>query len=404
MRAKLILMSAVCLLVLAQVIYSLTKGRVASPAATAAPAAATASATMEAPDISPSPVASDAPIASPGPDLAAAATAAPSAPPETDVRPGAAVTESGPANAPEPAILETPAPASLAAGDIAAIVIQMPDENEPIRLERQAGSWTVTGAGLPAVLPADSGRVAALLNKLLAGERKAISPEEEAPAGLAPGQGISLSLLKADGGQALVLTLGLRPTGDYAAVFARDDTAGKGEAFLLAEDIRGDLGLWRNLPDARPDSLVWLKPHLLEFFPDQVSAVSLESGELSLGLERIKDGVWRRRNGETLEETRESEELTAWLADLARLRLVGVAASGPEAAQPELSLALELADGASLSLAIFHDRDNDIWLALKDGGGPFFQLPAWRLERGFRLLLEMANPADTVKPGEPANG
>lgn len=350
MRGKTVLALAACLMALAQAVYSLTRGRSMTPVAAVAESGL--------------------------PDAAALAEAS------------------------APAVSEAPAPPVIPASGVAAIIVDAGDGTEPLRLERVGLAWLASGGGLAGALPADSERAASLLDKLLSGERRPASPEESELTGLAAGRGIRLSLLAADGSPAAIFAVGLRPPGDYAAVFARDDMREGGMAFLLKGDVRGDLGLWRNRPGAKPDALIWLDPRLLRLSPERISAISLKNGGRRLSLKRDGDGAWRRLGGEPIEKPEEAEKLASWLSDLARIRISGVVSSLPEAAGPALNLTLETANGPypHLTLSIFRDRDNDAWLAFKnDDAGTLFQVSSWRLAPWLRLLEDMGDNAD---PGE----
>ncbi|MDR1535295.1 MAG: DUF4340 domain-containing protein [Planctomycetota bacterium] len=258
-------------------------------------------------------------------------------------------------------------------------------------VRRENGNWRLTSL-LDA--PADSAKILRFLNRLRTAEQRPI-PEEEATAGFTSGEGLIIQLFQEDGAGVFRLEFGLRPIRDYRSVYARRDLASS--VFRLDCDIRGELGLWDNHSEARPDGRPWLKTRLFDQDPEGLTSLELalpaplagENGVVAeeglpghlFRIERDVSGKWRPIEGFAgdFREWRE-EAFAAWLADLSKIHSDGVAYGIPVDPASRFSCAWETTSGERTEMDLFQAGD-DFWARLISRPYLFFHLPEWQTKR-----------------------
>lgn len=251
-----------------------------------------------------------------------------------------------------------------------------------LRLERSHDGWDVVGA---VSAPADAGKVDHLLSCLLSarmhpadGESRAVSGLEDADAGL------PVKLVTADR-SAYEMRVGLRPEGSFGSTYVR---LPGGDVEILSADIRGDLGLWKNDPDAAPDPTAWLKKEALTFEPGRAVRLEAVYPDHRIVFERPDGGDWEQRGyipgGEW-----DREALEKWLRDLSRFQISGISGTGdlPKDPQKSHSVKITLDDGSEKAVHVAANHAGEGMLVeSSDFPGHVFHLPEWRFRKYFRRL------------------
>lgn len=296
-----------------------------------------------------------------------------------------------PADAVDPAVSAADADAALPSDSadvpepllpdrVAAVMLSGHGGNDTIQLRREDGAWLLEGD--PAA-PADDAKVAALLDALLS------APREPAPAdvppesvGLADGEGVRINLLDDNGMVGASLRVGLRPDGDFDSAYLEDgETAG---VQLARADLRGLLGLWRNVPGDSPRAEDWLSTRLIAFDPETVARITLRQPDYEFTLART-DGAWTAEADPAVNAP-DPAELRRWLADLADFRVDAkrpLTADGAWEDAP-FALRLELDGGDTVDVAVQMNPFTGGMAAIASTRpGLAYALPVWRAHAYF---------------------
>ncbi len=279
-----------------------------------------------------------------------------------------------------------PAPA-----EVSEILLETPDGQVPVHLVRSGAAWTIKSLH---DAPASRARVERFLTQLLQGGAELAAPaggEAFPAAGLGQGEGLTVRLKRLDGTELPGLVLGLRPENAYGAAYVR--AANDARIFLLAADLRGDAGLWRNSPDAAPDSRAWLDERVFLFEPETVVALDALYPDHQILFDREENGGWRFFGAAPNGKWR-SEGVDEWLADLAGFRIADAADPALRAAlgldNPTHRLTLTLADGSQKALSLAPDHAGEgMWLESSDQPGRIYYLPEWRFRLYFQRLRSL---------------
>ncbi len=367
MKAKLILVAAVVLLVLAQFIFGGGKGGKDNRALAATPTAELTAANAACRYGGPGDCVKVAAAA----DAASGGTAGSAAENRGEAKP--AVQAEGAA----------PLPASLF--DPRAITgIDLPGEGGRLR-HGEAGGWKIAASGSEVFDLADADKVRRLLADLALAGAKASPLAETVPhTGLEDGGGLSLVLREGERGPVRAFRIGLRPEGIYDAVYA---VLPDGKKALLPADIRGDMGLFVNRPGAVPPRDYWLERVVLSFAPDAAVRLSVQHPDHKIVFGKNSDGEWQPESpvpGESWSQP----GLAAWLKDLAAFRVDGQVA-GDEGPFPEdaktCKLIVTLADGTVKTLLAGQSHaDSVVQVLTSERPGSVFQMADWRFRKYFR--------------------
>lgn len=270
-----------------------------------------------------------------------------------------------------------------------------PDPNgvEEVRLERVDGGilvdlqktasvWTI--ANLHSA-PADSAKVRRFLSTLLTSNTEGI-PADVPPAetGLDADDAIVVKLKRGDG-QTAGIRIGLAPADNFDSVYARDENTRT--AYVVRGDIRGEMGLWRNNPEQIPDARVWLQTRILTFDPAMAMAVKARYPDHQLEFKRTETGEWAL-SGTAPGNEWSVEGLAEWLAVLADFRITDVAGSDEAAVAgletPSHRIEVTLDDVVKTVRACPNRGGDGMWVETSDFPGRIFLLPMWR----FRLYFQ----------------
>lgn len=276
-------------------------------------------------------------------------------------------------------------PPYLNADTVAGILVAHPDGRECVVLEKRGGAWHIVslfGA------PADADKVALLLRALLASERQPVDIEPS-HTGTEGGDGIDIVLTSA-GNQPYRVRLGLHPIGQFDAVYMRD---GDGSPYLVADDVRGMIGLWQNASGASPDGRFWLQTRILSFDSALARSLAAVYPDHVLAFERSEDETWRL-DGSPPGGEWNAGALAAWLDDLSRFVVVDVAGRLEDMSSvtesPTHRVDIALANGDVKSLRVCPDRTNDgVWVWASDYPEHVFMLPLWRFKRYFQRFGDL---------------
>lgn len=283
-------------------------------------------------------------------------------------------------------------------GPAEAVRIELGHDDAPpsVILALNDGSWTVATLR---DAQADADRVRRFLDDLLLTPAVPVpvGASGEGPAGRRWSGGIRAGVTARDGERHEVV-LGPRPEGSFDQTLV--ELPG-GERALIPADLRGDIGVWKNRPEAAPASEFWLERRILRFNPEEavrleaiypdhrmVFEKSAEDGWKCLSY--IPGGVWR------------SEALAEWLADLAEFTVGGLAVddaedSAPSGGSAAPTIAVTLADGETRTIRVEADHaGGDMRVRVSHRPGWAFSLPEWRFRKYFqrmRSLFPGATPA-----------
>ncbi len=288
-----------------------------------------------------------------------------------------------------------PAPA-----EVAEIVFSAPDGAAPVRLARSGGGWTIKSLYDS---PAEKGKVERFLDGLLKGGATLVAPADGgAPpaAGLGEGEGVAVALKRLDGGDLRDMIVGLRPEGDYQSVYVK--APGDARIFLLAADLRGEMGLWRNAPDAAPEGEAWLERRVLSFKPETVTALDAVFPDHQILFDREEGGGWRFFGIAPGGRWRD-DGVREWIRDLSGFRIAGAGDPATRSAvgldNPTHRLTLTLEGGAQKSLSLVPDHaDGGMWVESSDYPGRVFFLPDWRFKFYFQRMTSLFPDAVPVFP------
>lgn len=273
----------------------------------------------------------------------------------------------------------------------ATIVLESSDGIECVRLTKTPRGWNV--ASLHDV-PASREKVERFLRLLLRGEATR-HPEEggilASAAGLDGKQGVIIKLADAEGVSLPGMILGLRPEGTYDAAYAR--MIGDDRIFRLSGDLRGELGLWRNIPDAKPESGVWMERRIVSFDPKTLVGLDAVYPDHQIIFDRDEKGEWRLF-GPAPGGSWSREELAAWLADLSGFAITGTVDPGTRTAlgldDPTHRLIFTLADGSDERIVLAPNRAGDgMWVESSLYPRRVYFLPAWRFALYFRRFAAL---------------
>ncbi len=283
--------------------------------------------------------------------------------------------QTAPAEPPEP-----PPPLLPSPEDVTEIAVG--DAGGALRLVRGDGGWILANRD---GFPADEARIGRLLATLLESDKTPVPSDAPADTGLENGGGLPVALTLKDG-SVRVLGLGLRPAGSYREAYVR---LPDGETVLIGGDARGDLGLWRNAPDALPRLSDWIEKQVLAFDPEDATRIEAGYPDHRVVFEKSPEGAWRAE-GHVPGGDWSGEALSAWLRDLADFRIAGIVAfeEFPEGdAGQTHSLAVALGGGETKTIRIRPNHGGEGMLAAtSDHPGRVFHLPEWRFRKHFHRL------------------
>lgn len=269
--------------------------------------------------------------------------------------------------------------------EITGIALTAPDGAELVSLARVGGDWTVSSLGSA---PGDQEKIDTFLSLLLEGEKTDYAPPADRPAaatGLDDGEGVIVKLRR--GGRDLPgVVVGLRPGGEYEATFVKPE--GGAAVSLLAGDLRGAMGLWRNQDGARPDARHWLKTDVLVFDPDAVRSMIAVYPDHRLEFMKNEAGEWEMTTPAP-GGAWNPQALADWLRDLAAYRIVDVfgaeAGSDSPWAGPSHGITLIMADGSEKTVAVAPNRYGEGMLTMtSDYPERVYLLPDWRFSFYFQ--------------------
>lgn len=294
--------------------------------------------------------------------------------------PGSGGDASGAADAPG----EVPPPAEA----VVSVALGLRDGEPSVRLEKRDGAWRIAAL---AGAPADADRVRLLLDALLTAAKTPLPPSAGEDGAEARGLGrdaLSARLTTKDG-TVHETVFGLRPEG----VYDRTYVLAPGGAAVLAADLRGIAGIWENRPGAVPAADVWLERRVLRFDPGAAARLEASYPDHEIVFEKSAEGVWEALSY-VPGGSWSAAGLDDWLADLAELRVGGLAEEGerfdPEQTQSHLSIDVVLADGQRKSIQVVDDHAGSGMLALAlDAPGQIYRLPDWRFERYFLRMRSL---------------
>ena len=275
-------------------------------------------------------------------------------------------------------------------GEVAHIALSRAGGEPVVTLARGESGWTLGGA---AEIPAEDAKVERLLEDLLRSPRIPLASHPlpaEAVTGLEDGNGIVVAVTDREG-RMYAPRIGLRPEGVYDRTLAR---LPDGKEVLLGADIRGDLGLWQNNPDATPDDSAWIERRVFRFDPAAAVRVEARYPDHEMAFKRGDDGTWSA-DGYVPGGVWSREGLAAWLADLAELRVEGPGEDGDRnfifTARPgTVTLTVTMADGTEKGIRVGPDSYEGGMLAVvSDLPAQVYRLPQWRMERHFFPLRRL---------------
>ncbi|MCL2000342.1 MAG: DUF4340 domain-containing protein [Planctomycetes bacterium] len=257
--------------------------------------------------------------------------------------------------------------------------------------------------------PAKGDKVERFLEQILKGEAKLAAPAGGAAfpaAGLGEGEGVTVRLRRLDGGDLPGMAIGLRPDGDYESTYVK--APGDARIFLLAGDLRGEIGLWRNASDAKPESSIWLERRIFSFTTDLAVNLDIICPDRRIRIVRGEGGDWRFLEIAPEKNWREGEVLE-WLRKLAAFRVSGVvdpslrSVSGLD--NPTHRLVLTLADGKQQSLLFGPSGVGEGMLVeSSERPGQVFFLSEWRFrfyfppQAGFCPDTLPDSPSENTRP------
>lgn len=292
----------------------------------------------------------------------------------------AASVDSG-ATAPSP--IQPAAPKRPAASDVLEIAVGAGDG--ALRLERVDDGWDAVGS---VSVPADAAKVEKLLSGLVEGDLKALPESARVTTGLEnDGDGLPVRLTTTDR-NAYEMRIGLRPEGTFDSTYVRLPGGG---VDILAADIRGELGLWKNTPEAAPDPSAWLEKETLSFDPRDAIRLEAVYPDHRISFEKSPEGEWEQR-GYVPGGEWDRRAFDAWLRDLSRFRISGVSGPGelPKDAAKLHEIKITLADGTEKAIRVSAGHGGEGMLAeSSDYPGHMFHLPDWRFRKYFRRLAAL---------------
>ncbi len=289
----------------------------------------------------------------------------------------AVVTEQEQAQAPEQV---EPARVQPTPDQVTTIILSSASGDRPVWLSKNGDVWqveTLHGA------QAKAEKVQRFLQSLL-GPTEPVETGTETGATVDEGILVSLGL---DNGQAQpYMILGLRPHGSFDKAYAR--LVDSDELVLLPGDIRGDIGLWKNVPGVFPESTPWLQTTLFSFDPAEAVGVRALYPDHRLDFTRDETGDWSFSGSSPAGEF-DRAAFARWLDDLADFRIATVADPANMAQYgldtPFHSLAIQLADGSEITVIASPNRMGDgMWIATSTMPGQVFLLPDWRFQQYFQ--------------------
>lgn len=277
-----------------------------------------------------------------------------------------------------------PAPPAFDADGVDEIIVALTDGKVLVDLGKTTSGWTI--ANLYSA-PADAEKVERFLRALLAKDREGTPPDlAVSDTGLGSEPGVVVKLKRRDGA-AVGIRIGLSPGDRPDAVYARDD-AGQ-DIYILSGDIRGELGLWRNQPGVEPKAGEWLQTRALAFDPARATALKAVYPDHKLEFSLSDGGEWILAGTAPGGEWNR-ESLAEWLAALADFRITDVAGTvdGGAAVMDSPSHRLEIALGETVkTVRACPNRGGDgMWVETSDFPGRVFLLPVWRFRLYFQRL------------------
>lgn len=285
-----------------------------------------------------------------------------------------AVSDSSDSPGPDAAVSSFIPPERPSPEDVVGVVIGAGEG--AAHLEHAGDGWDVVGA---AGAPADAAKVDRLLEHLL---KSGLSPVpasvDAASAGTEDGLPVKLTTANGD----FEMRVGIRPDGEFGQTYVR---VPDGRTLALAADVRGELGLWKNTPDAVPEPGIWMRKNVLSFDPEQAVRLEADYPDHQIVFERSAGGEWEQR-GYVPGGVWERGALTDWLDDLSKFRVSGVDGSGPLAdTERPHEIAVTLSDGTvkRIRVAAGHGGEG-MRTETSEYPGHVFILPEWRFNKYFR--------------------
>lgn len=270
-------------------------------------------------------------------------------------------------------------PARPAAASIASVDIGGGD----VLLVRTDGGWELAGG-----VPADAARVETLLRHLVAADM-ARHAGGAAETGLDDGDGLPV-VLTTGAGETFAVRVGLRPAGEYDAAYVAYPEGG---IFLVAGDVRGDLGLWRNASGAQPEQGIWLEKRVLSFDPERVVRIEAEYPDHGIIFEKSAEDEWQPAPHQAIPGYQwDADELADWLEDLSEFTVAGADGDARVDCEDGAShrIAVTLDDGAvkRVCVASVHDGENMVAVS-SDRPGRAYSLPEWRFNKYFQRFRRL---------------
>lgn len=278
----------------------------------------------------------------------------------------------------------------VAPREVASFWIARPGGDPLVRLARSGeDGWRLESLH---DAPADGEKVDEFLSTLLLSQRLSsvpdVNPDET---GLDDGDGLEVRFLDAAGTELPGIVVGLTPKDDAESTYVK--FPGALDFFLVAGDVRGDMGLWRNASDAVPDGKYWLETRILRFEPSRV--VRIEAVYPDHDLLFVKDA----ERGWIYEQAAPGggwspEAVDAWLRDLSAFRIADSA--DPEERgdlglrSPSHRVSVTLDDGLMKTIALCPNRSGEgMWAESTDFPGRVYHLPEWRFKRYFQRVTSL---------------
>ncbi len=241
--------------------------------------------------------------------------------------------------------------------------------------------------------PAENAEIAAFLDRLFLPP----TPYDSGKAGFDPvsvglGSGQGLEIRAADGEQEAKVMLG-SGFEDFPGVYMK--AADSDSVVTVAADLRGDLGLWDNNPEAVPDASLWLKRRVLDLDPNTVVQADLECVGQYFDLVKDENSVWTLDGGGLAGKhfDLDSQAVQAWISDVANLTVSGV--ENPDRymelgfSHPTHMIKFNLDGGEIISAAGLKAEDGEYYVEISSQPGMPYRLPEWRFDLYFHKFPDI---------------
>ncbi|MDR0361152.1 MAG: DUF4340 domain-containing protein [Planctomycetota bacterium] len=260
-------------------------------------------------------------------------------------------------------------------------------------LAKTGGAWRLVH---PRGIPIDSAKAARLVDDVfialaVPGTVPGENPEKT---GLADGQGVSIALADTESGVSDSVRIGFSPPGQPEKTWVmRSD----GTVVLAPADLRGDIGLWKNAPGARPNIEWWQKRAVFGVDPERIVGIDLESASPRLTLAKETPG-WKVVAGGPAGHAARLDQSAAseWIRTLSWI-VPGTSladADAPKTGSRGSVVRLTLDDGSVVEFAAAPEADGSALATVSTVPDVVFRMPSWRFGRYFNRFFALFPDAD----------